>query len=255
MTVWTMKKLLLIAMQAVVGMGSVQAQDGETGRDRLESEATARGRLKGSLEADVVSRYIWRGLELGHVSLQPRLSVGWRGLNLTVEGNVGLTGHGDDPNEIDLTLAYETGGLSFGVNDYWDDQADQRYFYYKKDGTGHSFEAIVCYDFGPVSASWQTVFAGDDCQEVSGKRAFSSYLELSAPFRLVTCEWEAVAGVVPWASDYYETDGFSVTSLSLRATKEVQITRKFALPLFCELVANPATQKLYFIAGLTLKAF
>lgn len=60
---------------------------------------------------------------------------------------------------------------------------------------------------------------------------------------------------MPWASDYYETDGFSVTSLSLRATKEVQITRKFALPLFCELVANPATQKLYFIAGLTLKAF
>ena len=217
--------------------------------------ASAQNKVEGHLKADVVSNYIWRGLNLGHVAVQPELAVGWQGLSLTAWGSTGLSGHKDDVRETDLTLAYETGGLSFGVNDYWDDQADQRYFYYKKDGTGHSFEAFVCYDFGPVSASWQTVFAGDDCQEVSGKRAFSSYLELRAPFRLVTCEWEAAAGVVPWASDYYETDGFCVTSLSLRATKEVQITRKFSLPLFCELVANPATQKLYFIAGLTLKAF
>jgi hypothetical protein len=254
MTVWTMKKLLLIAMQAVVGMGSVQAQDGETGRDRLESEATARGRLKGSLEADVVSRYIWRGLELGHVSLQPRLSVGWRGLNLTVEGNVGLTGHGDDPNEIDLTLAYETGGLSFGVNDYWDDQADQRYFYYKKDGTGHSFEAFVCYDFGPVSASWQTYFAGNDYQEDSGKRAFSSYFELSAPFRLLTCDWNVEVGIVPWKSGTYEVNRFNVTNISLRATKAIRITKSFSLPLFGQLVANPASKHFHFVFGLTLKA-
>lgn len=85
--------------------------------------------------------------------------------------------------------------------------------------------------------------------------AYSSYFELQAPFRLITCDWQATAGLVPWASDYYETNGFSVTTLSLRATKDIKITDHFTLPLFAELHANPSSQSLYFVAGLTLKAF
>jgi len=33
--------------------------------------AIAQSEVEGSLKADVVSNYIWRGLDLGHVSLQP----------------------------------------------------------------------------------------------------------------------------------------------------------------------------------------
>jgi hypothetical protein len=105
-----------------------------------------------------------------------------------------------------------------------------------------------------VSASWQTFFAGSDYQEDDGKRAYSSYFELSAPFRLITCDWDAAVGLVPWKSDFYETSGFSLTNLSLRATKAIQITDTFALPLFGQLVANPASQHLYFVFGLTIKA-
>lgn len=216
--------------------------------------AAAQNRVEGHLEADVVSNYIWRGQNLGHVSFQPEMSVGWKGLSLTAWGSVGLTGH-NDASEIDLTLSYKTGGLSLGIVDYWNDEHDKRYFYYKKDGTGHSFEGFLSYDFGPVSASWQTFFAGKDYQEDSGKRAWSSYFEVEAPFRLVTCDWEATAGLVPWASGEYETNGFSVTYLSLRATKDIKITQSFSLPLFGQLIANPASQHFYFVAGFTLKAF
>jgi hypothetical protein len=82
----------------------------------------------------------------------------------------------------------------------------------------------------------------------------SSYFELSAPFRLVTCDWDATMGLVPWRSDYYEVGSFSVTNLSLRATKDIQITKSFALPLFGQLIANPASQHFYFVFGFTLKA-
>ena len=213
----------------------------------------AQRQIEAHLGADIVSNYIWRGQDLGHVSLQPELSVAWKGLSLAAWGNVGLSDK-DDAREVDLTLSYETGGLSFGIVDYWNDANDSRYFYYKKDGTGHSFEGFVAYDFGPVKASWQTYFAGNDYQEGDGKRAYSSYFELAVPFRLATCDWDAEAGLVPWKSGTYEVNGFSVTNLALRATKAIKITESFDLPLFGQIIANPASQHFYFVFGLTLKA-
>lgn len=210
----------------------------------------AQSQVEAHLGADIVSDYIWRGQDFGNVSLQPELSVAWKGLSLSVWGSVGLSDK-DDARELDLTLSYETGGLSFGIIDYWDDGNDKRYFYYQKDGTGHSFEGFVGYDFGPLSASWQTYFAGSDYQ-VDGKRAYSSYFELSAPFCLATCDWDAAVGLVPWKSDIYGVSGFNVTNLSLRATKAIKITQTFELPLFGQVVANPASRHFYFVFGLAL---
>ena len=183
------------------------------------------------LKGDVVTNYLWRGLNFGHVSIQPEMSLGWKGLSLKAWGNMGLS-DSKDSREIDLTLSYEIGGLSFGVIDYWTDGYDNRFFYYRNDSTGHSFEGFVSYNFGPVSASWQTFFAGSDFQKDSGKRAFSSYFEVAAPFRFVTCNWDAAVGFVPWKSDYYYTNGFRLINVSLRATKEIQISKSFSLPVF-----------------------
>ena len=186
------------------------------------------------------------------MSLQPELSVAWKGLSLSAWGSVGLSDK-DDARELDLTLSYETGGLSFGIIDYWNDGDDQPYFYYKRPDTSHSFEGFINYDFGPLSASWQTYFAGNDYQ-ADGKRAYSSYFEQLAPFRLATCDWNAAAGFVPWKSGMYDVSGFSVTNLSLRATKAIRITPTFELPLFGQVIANPASRHFYFVFGLTLKA-
>ena len=81
-----------------------------------------------------------------------------------------------------------------------------------------------------------------------------SYLGLSVPFRLATCNWEAEVGFVPWKSGTYDVSSFSVTNLSLRATKAIQITKSFGLPLFGQIIANPASQHFYFVFGLTIKA-
>ena len=213
----------------------------------------AQDSLSVELQADVVSQYIWRGLNLGHISVQPEMALGWKGLRLSAWGNVGLDSK--DTREVDLTLSYETGGLSLGVIDYWSDNNDSRYFYYKTPETGHAFEAFVGYDFGCFGVSWQTVFAGNDFSEDDGKRTYSSYLELTAPFTLATCEWEASVGIVPWKAAYYEASGFAVTNISLGVTKDIRITDSFSLPIFGRLIANPSEQQFYFVAGFTLKAF
>lgn len=214
--------------------------------------AHAQSAVEADLTADFVSSYVWRGMYLGSPSIQPDLSVGWKGLAFSVWGSAGLA---QARNEIDLTLSYSIGGFKVSVIDYWDDSGGTKYFAYRPKETGHSFEAAVGYDFGPVAISWQTFFAGADFQEADGRRAFSSYFEVSAPFRLLTLDWLAKAGVVPWASDYYGTQRFTFQSVSLKATKDIPCSEKFHLPIFAELIAAPAAGKLYFVAGFTIKAF
>lgn len=231
-----MKKTVLLVLLLIGGLTTSRAQN----------------RVEADLSMDLVSSYVWRGMRMGGAALQPELSLGWKGVSISAWGS---TGFADNMREIDLTLSYSIGGLTLSVVDYWDNSGETLYFNYKPKETGHCFEGAVEYDFGPVKASWQTIFAGNDYRESDGKRGFSSYLEISAPFRLGSLDWEAALGMVPWASDYYGTKSFNVTCVSLKAQKDIHITDKFDLPLYASLIANPSTGRLFFVAGLTVKLF
>ena len=219
--------------------------------------AEAQGnKIETTLEADIVSQYVWRGQDLGDVSLQPTLGLGYKGLSLTAWGSVGLTDP-DDTKEFDLTLAYSVGGFNIGVTDYWLSEGldpRERYFKYDAHGTNHLFEANIGYDFGPLALHWYTNFAGNDGLTKSGKRAYSSYFELSAPFKLASVDWTATLGAVPYATSFYErVDGVAVTNVSITATKDIKITDSFSIPLFAQVAANPCSQKAYLVLGLKLR--
>ena len=218
-------------------------------------DSTPVGDVSVDVAADIVSQYIWRGQDVGNVSLQPTLGVSYKGLSLTAWGSVGLS-EPADTKEFDLTLSYATGGLNVGVTDYWFDAGLDprgRYFKYDAHGTNHVFEATVGYDFGPVALAWFTNFAGNDGTNKNGKRAYSSYFEVSVPFRLATVDWSATAGAVPFATTSYGTSGFAVTNLSLRATKDIRVTDAFSIPIFAQLTGNPCSQKAYLVLGFTLQ--
>jgi hypothetical protein len=212
-------------------------------------------RVETTIGCDLVTNYVWRGLDLGDVSLQPVLGVGYKGLSLTAWGNVGLS-NSSDTKEFDLTLAYTLGGLNIGVTDYWFDAGpdpENRYFKYDAHGTNHVFEGNVGYDFGPVAVQWFTYFTGNDGLNKSGKRAYSSYFEATAPFSLFKVDWTATAGIVPYATTLYGTTGFAVTNVSLRATRDIRITDSFSLPIFGQVTGNPCSQKAYLVFGFTLQ--
>ena len=234
-----MKKIVLFAMGLVMSMTTF-AQD--------EIEATISG--------DIVSQYIWRGQDLGGVSLQPTLGLAYKGLSLSAWGNVGLA-NPDDTKELDLTLAYTIGGFNIGITDYWFNAGldpDNRYFMYKAHSTNHVFEANIGYDFGFASLQWFTSFAGNDGLNKNGKRAYSSYFEATVPFKLASVDWAATAGAVPYATDFYNgwTSGFAVTNVALKASKDMKITDTFSVPVFAQVAANPCTQNAYLVLGFTL---
>ena len=67
-----MKKIVLLAM-GLVAVTTTLAQD--------KIETTIRG--------DIVSSYIWRGLDAGSTAIQPTLGIGYKGLSLTAWGSYG----------------------------------------------------------------------------------------------------------------------------------------------------------------------
>ena len=209
--------------------------------------------VKTTIGSDVVSQYIWRGQDCGNVSLQPTLGVEYNSLSLTAWGSVGLT-DASDTKEFDLTLAYSIGRLNIGVTDYWFNNIgpESRYFKYSAHQTNHLFEANIGYDFGIASLQWFTNFAGNDGVTKDGNRAYSSYMEVVVPFKLSSIDWTATAGAVPFATDYYDTTGFAVTNIALKATKDIKVSDTFSIPVFAQVAANPCSQKAYLIIGLTL---
>lgn len=213
----------------------------------------AQDKVTADIRADFVSQYIWRGQDLGDFSVQPTLGVAWRGLSLTAWGSTGIA-DSDDTKEFDLTLGYSIGGFSVSVTDYWFNTPNPKYFAYKAHHTSHVFEAGAGYDFGPAALKWYTNFAGNDGVDKKGHRAYSSYVEASAPFSLGGLSWCATLGAVPYSTSFYaDVDGFAVVNASISATYDIGITDRFSLPIFAAINTNPCTQKAAFVVGFTIK--
>ncbi|MDR2809032.1 MAG: hypothetical protein LBB84_00535 [Tannerellaceae bacterium] len=218
-----------ISLLVVLGSSAVKAQEN----------------VEVSIGADVVSGYIWRGIDLGGASIQPSISVVKSGFSLTAWGSVGIDS--SDTKEFDLTLGYGAGGFSVAVTDYWFNSAP-RYFDYRAHGA-HVFEATLGYDFGPVALSWNTNVAGYDYYKTNGKRAYSSYVEAVVPFKLGGLDFSAEIGATPWEGAY--SDALNVTNIGLGVSKEIKVTDSFTLPAFAKVTANPFEDKAYFVFGLT----
>ena len=121
-----MKKIFDIKKMGALVLGLVAFAPAAFAQDEVET----------TIAADVVNQYIWRGQDLGEVSLQPTLGIGYKGLSLTAWGSVGIS-QPEDAKEFDLTLAYETGGFHIGVTDYWFNSPNEKYFAYKAHETSH----------------------------------------------------------------------------------------------------------------------
>lgn len=215
---------------------------------------------------DFVSSYVWRGFYQGaQACVQPTLGVAYKGLSLIAWGSASLADVAEGHKEIDLTLAYTFGGFTVQVADlWWDGQGNNRYFHYDNHVTGHHFEAGIGYELPfdkfPLSLSWYTMFAGADKKDISaehvyGKQAYSSYAELNYPFRVKGVDLQATFGFVPYRSETnvgYDVSGFAVTNIALKAIREIRFSKHFSLPLFVDLIADPAHEDVHLVLGFSI---
>ena len=240
----------------------------------LPQGLSAQEEVEANINADIVSRYMWRGQHLGNVSIQPEMSVSWQGLKLSAEGSLGF--ESTDTREIDVTLGYSKFGFNIGVTDYWTSGVDEnnRYFHFPKKGP-HQLEGNIGYSCKYFSLQAYTIFWGNDFK-ISGDQAYSTYIEVNVPFKLGGVDWNVAAAMTPFETAgytvtteetlatgvkkdvtkpyYFYAEGAACVMASVRATKNFEMSFG-KLPVFAEFHANPYLQTADMLFGVTICPF
>jgi hypothetical protein len=229
-----MKKYLLIILLMVVS-NAIQSQE----------------KVNLALDANLVSAYIWRGLELAKISVQPSITLSYQGFKLKGWGSIGT--QKSDIQEFDLGLTYHTNKFRAGITDYYT-KGKFGCFHFSSDRTNHVLGAELAYDFGVLSIDWFTNIAGNDGKNKSGNRAYSSYISATVPFSISGLKCETSIGATPWATTYYNdgANGFEVTDITLKVQKEVRITDVYSIPMYGKIMVNPAVEDTFFAFGIVI---
>lgn len=208
-------------------------------------------------KADLVSSYIWRGTYNAGASIQPSLRASIAGFSLGAWGSTDFGGNGK--KEVDMSVAYSYKNFSAGITDYWwEGEGAYKYFQYRNFNTAHRFEGNLSYQLPfrkfNFKFSWNTMFAGAD-YDAEGKRCYSTYIEIAYPFAIGSIDMNAAIGAAPWYSPSFlptSYRGFSVCNISIGAQRAIKVSDHFSIPLFTQLIFNPATEDIHFVFGLSL---
>ncbi len=197
--------------------------------------------------ADFVSSYVWRGAKGAGASVQPYAELSYGGLAVGAWGSTGLSA-GEGAKEVDYYVSYSIGNLSATVSDYWWEGDAMPYF-----GVGHYYEGALSYTISekfPLSLSVSTMFAGEGDKDVNGDQLYSTYIALGYPFAVGSVNFDLGVGITPAAGMYAPEAG--VCSISGRVSKSIAITDSFELPVFVDLIANPAADNAFLLFGTSL---
>jgi hypothetical protein len=196
---------------------------------------------------DFVSRYIWRGLEIGQApNIQPALSVKWKDFTLGGWGAYRFAGPGDQ--ETDFYLSKKIGFLTLTFSDYWTfrDTTEMNFFDYNEKTTAHILETMILLSGGETlrfNILGSYFFYGADTTK-------SIYLELQYFHKIDQTDLLLFAGFQP-KGKYY---GPNATFVNIGCTvkRPIPVTNRFSLPLSLSLIVNPDRKSVYLVAGISL---
>ncbi len=221
----------------------------------LHAEET--GSKYGSIgvNADLVSRYIWRGFDFGNsVSIQPTLSYSLGGFNVGLWGSYALAYESSNYDEIDIFASYaistKAGTFKPFVTDYTFPYLNTRFFDFSDDSTGsHTVEAGLAFasqDKCPITV----LFAVN----VYNDADHAPYFELGYPITLNDVSLTLFAGGTKGKCSWYgiTEDEIAVLNVGVTASKTIAITEKFSLPVAATFVVNPYAEKSFLVFSMSL---
>jgi len=210
-----LKKVVAIAVSAIaLSSTSVFAQETESS---VSSDAGM----------DIYSSYIWRGAKFGTgAAFQPWMS--FQAGNFEIGSWNSISTGGFEAFEADLYASYSFDfGLGFTVTDYY---FGGSYF----GDSCHYVEPAVNFAKGNFSFLGAYMLNAEDM-----------YFELGYSFKLFDVAIGAGDG-------QYTSDGkFNVCNVSIKKSKEIEITDKFKLPLTGGITLNPSTEGFFGYVGIS----
>lgn len=220
---------------------------GLTATINAQDEATEEETSSISVGADLVSRYVWRGVDFGNTPcIQPGIEFAAGGFSLGTWGSYGLSSN-TGALEADLYVAYAFEfGLSVGVTDYYfpgetlisdgDTILPVRsgaYFDYDNE---HAFEANVGYEYENFSISANYMFLNGDND---------LYFELGYAFKDASV-------FVGGGNEAYTSDGeFNVCNVGISTSKDLKVSDEFTIPVSGAFIVNPDIEQVHIVFGLS----
>ena len=248
----------------------------------LGQDTTKTSDIALNISADLMSRFVWRGTQLGgnSPSLQPAISLGYKNLEIGAWGAYSLDGI-NPIQELDLYLSYSFAHDMFTISlmDYFstDESSDYSYFTYGSDETEHILEATLGFnglEKLPLSLLVAFNFYGADGVRIEDDPAsgrfnqeagiqYSNYFELGYLFGVLKTSIDVFMGFTlsqpkppnP-GTGFIGEEGFyggkaGVVNVGFIVSKEIKITERFAIPISASLITNPMTEKVFFVLGLS----
>lgn len=204
--------------------------------------------------ADIVSKYIWRGLEINKSpNIQPALGFSSSGFDAGFWGSYSIDNYSATDAysyEIDAYIGYtfSTAAGDFGLllTDYYYPNAGIKIGKFDGDGIGaHTIEIAASYS-GPIS-----ILAAYNLHNDIGN---NMYFEIGYSTSVGDVGLDFFVGATPGSEDnpvYYGTDNFSIINIGVKGSKNIKVTEDFQLPVFTSFILNPKAEIGYMIFGIS----
>jgi hypothetical protein len=181
------------------------------------------------INADVVSRYVWRGTDFGNsASIQPGLAFTSGGLKIGDWASYAITSGGS--NENDLYVTYTVGGLGLTLTDYYFPESGD-IFNYKNDDSIHFLEASASYSVGKLGFLAGYFFSGDP----------DNSLYAEASYQIVSSDELSAKLIVGAGGGMYAVkDDFTAVNIGLTVSKGAT---------FASFILNPDAKTDFLVFG------
>jgi len=183
------------------------------------------------IQADLFSRYVWRGADYGNsVSLQPQIENDFGSVSIGIWGSVPLTTNtlNTNANECDLFINADLGSFNFTLTDY---------FFPTYDGTDslfninkHIFEIALSTKVGPLELMSAYNFYGEDKNSI--------YIEFNR-------QWKNSSLFLGFGNGIYSDSGdFIPMNLGLNVSKD---------QYHASYIINPDKETSFLVFGVNIK--
>jgi len=230
---------LLVCLFACVG---AHADDTIRAKSKWMDDYPKHVGLTYTVGADVVSNYIWRGIQVAGLGVQPDLAVGYGGAYIDLWGSVNASDWMFNKfyPEVDLTVGFARWGLDVKC----------LFMYYFTGWGNYTQEWRAKYRVSnklPLHVMLCTRTFGRDHynvnenENVNKKRAYSSYIEIGYEFALpYEMTLFANLGMTPWKSFYTGYQGnFAVVCLDAKLQRSWELSKHCYMNAFAQVMLNP----------------
>ena len=253
-----MKRSIIILALTLIGVSAFSNRASATEK---ESNFTY------EVGTDVVTSYLWHGQNLGGLSVQPSVTLGWRGLYVSGWANMGADNWKFNylNPELDITVGYDNYGVKLDMTHLYYFYGD-KYFKGLGDANNEYSQSTIEVHAGidvsewasivPLTVDWYTTVLGYDPvldedgnvvrnENGNAKRAYSTYIELGYDIDLpLGIVLGVKVGFTPWKgmfTDYGEVwkngQTIGINNLQLRAEREFQV-KSLSLSVWGEAMFN-----------------